>query len=357
LTPFFKSFFLIGLLPLIVGCVGPTSPFGAVKSLKTQALEDEEAGQKGFKISFHPSRKYYHHKTNFLIEVESDSRISEDFELKIFHNNYEVSDGFLSAGVAQISTDRKKMVYSLRDLRFKTLDANNVRVEIYNEGRKVGYSLLPEPECSFYSEDKFVDITPFRAPAHYTKMIEKVATESQMNPSLVAGLVAQESGFNPKAVSWAKAIGLTQVTPLAEKQIQNTVKDWPQDPKIQDISYVALKSKIYLNEITPQTEWRLDPEKSLRGGIAYIQYLHEYWSRQDNKKLFDDSLGGGADTYTDVILASYNSGPARVKRAIRSHNKMWKKDESLREAVRYLKKVKSFCFHSSDKGEQNDTET
>lgn len=356
MTPIFKGIFLIWLLPLVVGCVGPTSPFGAVKSLDTQA-SDDEGGNEGFKISFHPSRKYYHHKTNFFIEVESQSQIGENFELKIFHNDYEVSEGFLSTGVAQISTDRKKMVYSMRDLRFKTLDANNVRVEVYSDGRKVGHSFLPEPECAFFSEDKVVDITPFRAPAHYTKMIEKVATESQINPSLVAGLVAQESGFNPKAVSWAKAIGLTQVTALAEKQIQNTVKDWPQDASIQNLSYVSLKSKIYLNEINPQTEWRLDPEKSLRGGIAYIQYLHEYWSRQDNKKLFDDTLGGGVDTYAEVILASYNSGPARVKRVIRSRKKMWKKDKSLREAVRYLKKVKSFCFHSSDQGEQNDTET
>ena len=72
-----------------------------------------------------------------------------------------------------------------------------------------------------------------------------------------------------------------------------------------------------------------------------------------------DELSGDRDeNLTALILASYNSGAARVKRAVQSEKVQWKTHHSLKEAVNYLKRVSSFCYHYTKKEEvENDNET
>jgi soluble lytic murein transglycosylase len=48
------------------------------------------------------------------------------------------------------------------------------------------------------------------------------ARERDLDPYLVAGLIRQESEFNPQAVSSAKAYGLTQVRPATGRQFART---------------------------------------------------------------------------------------------------------------------------------------
>ena len=114
-----------------------------------------------------------------------------------------------------------------------------------------------------------------------------------------------------------------------------------------------------MGEIDHQKEWRLNPEQSLIGGLTYFQYLQNYWGLEQNKKLVDELGGDREQLLTELILASYNSGAARVKRAVQTHKHNWKQHESLQEAVRYLKKVSSYCFHytkkEEDKSDDNET--
>jgi hypothetical protein len=351
-----KIILLMVILGLHVGCVGPTSPLGPV-SVNTEKTEGAFDPTHSETVFLHPPRKFYHHKGNILVEVQGESLTEQDIELKFYHNDRLVKSSLFKPEHIQLSANRRKWMYSIKDIRFKALDANKVRIDVFKNGKKVAEKYLYEPTCEYQAQKRVFDLSPFRAPASLTKMIQGVSQQSQINPALLSGLIAQESAFNPKAVSWAKAIGLTQVTSLAEQQIIEVVKEWPRDPNISELSYLTLKSKILMDEINADTEWRLDPEKSLLGGVAYLDYLKDYWSRSDNEQLYQRILGDDPDVFTDIVLASYNSGPARVKRALNKHQHMWKKDDQLKEAVRYLKKVKSFCFHSSYKGDEDDTET
>ena len=56
-----------------------------------------------------------------------------------------------------------------------------------------------------------------------------------------------------------------------------------------------------------------------------------------------------------MILASYNSGSARVKNIIQEKGDEWLKDPALQEAFKYVNKVSSFCFHFSQGVNEDDT--
>lgn len=353
-----------GLILLILlfcntACVGPTTPFGAVTT--TEAVQDDRYPQSfhpGYKIKFHPEKQVLHDKTDFSVEISSSRPLPDDITIRIFYNNMDVTKPFLEQSHLHRDAGGSSLIYVFKDMRLKTLDLNHIKVQIVNkEGNGLVTKFLEEPECSLYQKSKLAHLGEFHAPQSFITMLEKVAAQNSTNPSFLAGVVAQESGFNPKAVSWAKAIGLTQITPLAEKQVINSLEHWPRYPGINDLSYLTLKSKIYLGEIDHDTEWRLNPEKSLVGGLTYFQYLQNYWDMEDNKKLVDELGGDREKLLTELILASYNSGAARVKSAIIELKHNWKQQENLQEAVRYLKKVSSYCYHYTKKEVQDDNET
>ncbi len=354
-----------------VGCVGPTTPFGALNSVKSVEESREPASiqesanaesiqsrKASYKIQFHPEKQVLHDKFDFSIEVKSDRPFTDDVKLQISYNNLDVLEAFKRNTVLHRSSDNKTLIYVFKDLRLKILDMNAIRVQVIDKkGRGLATEFYKEPDCSIFKSNQLAHLGEFHAPEEFIGLIERVSKEHQTNPSFLAGVVAQESGFDPKAVSWAKAIGLTQITPLAEEQVIHSVQDWPRYPGINTLSYVSLKTKIFTGEIDEITEWRLDPEKSLEGGLTYFSYLKKYWELDTNQKLIDDIGGDKERLMSDLILASYNSGAARVKRALQDYRHKWKRHESLKEAVHYLKRVNSYCFHYTKKEVQDDNET
>ena len=56
-------------------------------------------------------------------------------------------------------------------------------------------------------------------PLPYRTALESSSRERGLDPFIVAALIRQESEFNPKAISRAKAYGLTQVLPATGRQI------------------------------------------------------------------------------------------------------------------------------------------
>ncbi len=360
-----SGLFLVSFL--LLGCVGPTTPFGALEEVKEvevsknkkKARDVASQNRQKYQVFFHPSRQVLHDKADFSVELKSEYPIQDGVEIQVIHNNIDVTESFLSSARVHRSQDLRTRIYILENFRLKTLDTNKIQVRVLRGEENILLEKpLQAPDCSLFQKRQLAHLGTFRAPEEYIGMIEKVAGEHDSNPSFLAGIVAQESGFNPQAVSWAKAIGLTQITPLAEKEVLNSIDDWPRYPGINTLSYLSLKAKIHTGEITEGEEWRLDPMKSLKGGMTYIGYLKRYWNLKKNKKIVDSLKGDRERNLTELILASYNSGASRVKRAVKEMKDDWKNHENLKEAVNYVKKVSSYCFHytDSDKKEVQDVD-
>ncbi len=101
--------------------------------------------------------------------------------------------------------------------------------------------------------------------ASIDSIIEKYASDYRLDPSLIRSIIAQESGFNPKAVSSKGARGLMQLMP-------------------------ATAQRLGVNN-------SFDPEQNIRGGVKHFRFLMDS---------FNNNL--------DLSLAAYNAGENLVQR-------------------------------------------
>ncbi|GAB3198578.1 membrane-bound lytic murein transglycosylase D [Pontibacter aydingkolensis] len=106
----------------------------------------------------------------------------------------------------------------------------------------------------------------------YFPLFEKYLEKHNM-PQDLKYLAIVESGLNPKAASWAKAVGLWQFIPVTGKEY-------------------GLEQNQYIDE-------RMDPEKSTDAAMRFLKRLYK--------------------TYGDweLAMAAYNCGPGNVNKAIR----------------------------------------
>ena len=176
--------------------------------------------------------------------------------------------------------------------------------------------------------------------------INSIAQRKDLNPLLFASLVAQESSFNPKAVSIARAVGLTQVTPIADNDIRSVDSSFVSYPNTNKISYIDLKYKIYRGIINKDNDWRLNEVKSLKGGSIYLKQLKDYWETSRNSLFLKNKLS--KINQADIVLASYNSGATRVRRNISKHKDKWLNSKELIEARKYVSNIKSYCNDFKD---------
>ncbi len=111
-------------------------------------------------------------------------------------------------------------------------------------------------------------------PMPYREALERHARSNSLDPFVVAGLIRQESEFNPKAVSVAKAYGLTQVLPSTGRYL----------------SRQAGIKRFTANML-------FQPEINLKLGTTFLRQQLSTWN-----------------TRWEHTLAAYNAGPSRVKR-------------------------------------------
>jgi len=130
----------------------------------------------------------------------------------------------------------------------------------------------PAPAASFAGALASAQTSPSTAPATgagastaFGAEIDAAAASNGIDPSLLKGLVSQESGFDPNARSGAGAVGLTQLMPGTAAGLGVT------NP--------------------------LDPAQSLQGGAKYLR-----------EQL--DRFGGDEQ----LALAAYNAGPGAVQK-------------------------------------------
>jgi soluble lytic murein transglycosylase len=129
--------------------------------------------------------------------------------------------------------------------------------------------LLPRIEARQFA-DVPAEIWRMAYPWPYREEIEREAQRNNLEPTLVAGLIRQESAFAHDALSSSNAMGLMQVWPPTGSRLANTLK----------LSY----SRSRLN----------DPDYNLRLGAYYLASLLKRFGKPE------------------LAVAAYNAGETRV---------------------------------------------
>jgi peptidoglycan lytic transglycosylase len=128
-------------------------------------------------------------------------------------------------------------------------------------------------------------------PLPYKSDLVKAAQGNDLDPFLVAGLIRQESEFNPRALSPAKAYGLTQVRPVTGRQFARQAG---------------------VQRFTTGTLY--EPAANLKIGASIFRSML-------------DHEGGSVEK----TLAAYNAGPARVVN--------WKTWGNFREPAEFVESI------------------
>ncbi|HXO22501.1 MAG TPA: lytic transglycosylase domain-containing protein [Thermoanaerobaculia bacterium] len=110
-------------------------------------------------------------------------------------------------------------------------------------------------------------------PLDFGDAIQSAAAAAHLPAALVAGIIRQESAFDPRATSRVGARGLMQLMPVAARETAR------------DLGLALRPASLY------------DPALSVRLGAAYFKQVL-------------DSFGGDVE----LALAGYNSGPNRIRR-------------------------------------------
>ena len=344
---------LIGLS----SCAGPMTPFGsadftAKKQSTPSRMPSSFITSTKADIDFRPTRQNWHDSIVFETKFIDANGFGPDSSIRFFYNGTEVTKAIEGHSRIYRSKDEKTITYSIPHFRLDPEMRNQISVSYQRDDHSsplVKY--YREPRCPMNSIQKVTNHGKFKSKASLFNTIEKLSLKEGLNPSLIAGLIAQESGFNPAAISWAKAIGLTQVTSLAEEHIVKKYPMWPRYDGISTYSYPITKSLILTGKINNENEWRLNPERSILGGIEYLRYVKKYWSISKNRLLVKNNFLNPDKALEKIILASYNSGPSRVKRAVIKRGRDWLNASNLGEAKKYVGRVQSYCFHFSDDNE------
>ncbi len=355
--------FVAGLFLLFqAGCAGPTTPFGPVGEISSElkqksfnyvetSNEDLQERHSRLEPQFHfsPKRLVLHEKRDFIITLHDPLMVTKESTIELYYNEVNLSQLLRRNGHWRFSEDGTQVQITLKDFRPHPRTENQIqfRYQRTPDSATITRDYLP-PNCDLYAMDPIRAHIPFDQADLYLKEIERQARESQINPALLAALVAQESSFNPKAFSKARAVGLTQITSLAEKEVlkmeEKARRQWPRDRRIASLPYPVVKLMIGNDHITERQDWRLDPLKSLHGGIVYLNYVDDYW-KSGPANLLRQTYFHKSSSMIDLLLASYNSGPARVKFALEKRGQNFLYDPSLREAKRYVDRIKSYCYH------------
>jgi len=140
-------------------------------------------------------------------------------------------------------------------------------------------------------------------PNPFRDLIEKHCGAANVDPDLLQALMREESALDPKALSWAGAVGLTQLMPATAKAVARGLK-------IRNVNVKKL----------------LEPDLNIRLGSWYLGSLVKRW-----------------DGNLPYALASYNAGPGQVARWKAANPKAeldeWVEEIPISETRGYVKRV------------------
>ncbi len=360
---FVPSFFALLFTFILSACAGPATPFGALNSLKKPEIQiAQKTPIKSLPIfaktseiytairrkatlpiiRFSPEKQVLHNRINLSILIENLGESYNLDDLQVRYNGWDVTTPLLKQ--AKVRLGSGTLSIDLKDFRLNAKLGQKIEVQMSHEAsRLMGSANLEEPSCHPFQVGDFGNVGDFRFQPRLLRYIKDTSKKYMFNPLMFTGLIAQESGFNPNAISWAKAVGLTQMTPAADRTIFKDSQTWPRNRSISSYPYPIVKSLIMSGKLNEKKDWRLNPFYSVKGGLLYINWVREYWSKKEHKALLNKVLGKSDMLLGQVILASYNSGPARVKYSIEKYGINWLSSPKLGAAQEYVAKITSYC--------------
>ena len=333
---------------LVFSCAGPTNPFGGdilisenfqISQLASRSISDEN-----IQISLSPDKQYYNSPYDLSIKINDPNFDLKRFRYELVYNHKKINRWLKTEEIHLPKKPSDPVEIRFKNLSLLPGNMNQISFLYYPTGSTHPLvHKLEVPQCLKELAATQLNISPFKVSNSIKDNIQQIAKKYTYNPSLIAALIAQESSFNIHALSVAKALGLTQITPLAHREIAQVKPAWKIYPKFNQLTYPMLKYHLSTNAMNPKNEWRLDPEKSIEGGVIYLEYLENYWSSPEKSQLLKQTFND-VIPMTDILLASYNSGAYRVKTAIQSKGKEWLLAKELLEARKYVMNIKSYCY-------------
>lgn len=323
------------MLCLLMSCAGPYSPFGAINAGTNnfgQILKQSNQSQEEL-VRVYPKFQNIHRNHDLTIVLDN---YTDKSKFNVFYNGIEITESFISSSFIRYGKNKKIIQYSSLNLPSNTVHDIYFKYQPHDNQ----FPIIVEwekPKCTHNKISR-----DMKHNNELIQMVNDLSNPNYMNPNYILGIIAEESLFNPKAVSENKSIGLTQISPLAENYITKTHKSWPQYPSINQYNSLKIKTLIEIEEIHKHNEWRLNEELSIKGAITYIHRIRDYWNKPENNKIVK-SIFKEQVPIDEIILASYKSGPLRVKKQLHLYGKRWRESRDLREANLYIRKVNSYC--------------
>ena len=337
-----KSVFLLSFL--LMGCAGPTTPFGGLEFWSGDGqFFTASQDQVSENVSLTPNRQVLHMTSPLKVEYTATDTSTKETKIYVTYNQKDVTQAF-ERYAQQENGSNQHVKYIYPKLRLAPNRRHQIDIYVKSKEKILSHVSYLPPECSLGTPRSIASIDPFKPERNYLGTINYLARENQLNPAFLAGLIAQESGFDSEMVSRSKAVGLTQVTPVADEELKKLRPEWNRDARIESLRPHEVEDLIRHRKLSGQQDWRLDPVLAIEGGALYLNYLRDYWSSAENKLLLKSQP---KVRETEVILASYNSGASRVKNKIQKHGANWLDDEDLKEAFKYVSNVESYCYHFS----------
>lgn len=155
------------------------------------------------------------------------------------------------------------------------------------------YPLMPFQKICQILSDRLEDLTVDEINQLALRLL-RLSFQYDLDPALILSLIRVESGFQPRIVSYAGAVGLMQIMPATGHYVAN---HW----KIPEFS---------------GKEDLVDPLMNIQIGITYLGFLRD---RYENR-------------YAQV-LAAYNAGPAKVDQLILENKFVLTKVRSYVESI------------------------
>lgn len=356
--------FIICQIPglTLTGCAGPHTPLGAIWTLNVpklvlkpgsvqepiRYLASSETQLPRLRIN--PSRQILHGPATLTITIDESNEITgpEAFELRVFYNGIDVSQSFIRQSRLIRFHNKNRLTIAIPSVRLPPEEDHQIEFLYKNKTGGTAYARYYAPFCPSFVRQNVLQTGDFRTPQEMISMIEEVATEGGFNPALLAGLIAQESRFNPKAVSWSRALGLTQIATAAEQEVAQQRPQWPRYSGIDQMDVLSLRNLLLAGTINARNEWRINPRKSAEGAVLFVQLLNERWSSYENEQRIRQLFPDPEVARTELILASYHSGYARVLTALNRYGKRWLQSPDLREARKYVNRVFSYCSYFTE---------